>query len=571
VYQNISYQSNIGIIGDNVGAGKSLSALAIIAAEPKRDKYHFPQQYFQEGGLGLILYENKLDYPILQSNLIVVPHSVINQWEKYIKDQTSLTYLKINSMKTTIVSVDSLNNVDILLVSNNFLHHLYDQCLLILERPRKFYFQRVFIDEADNIKLSHGAAPLGLFNWFITSSVENLLFPDGRYSALKDGTDEISYNNVEQVSNKGLHYKNYIRNLFSTLTRTNTPNMPIFDKICLKNRDEYIETSFQLPVPIVRMYHCKTPYSIKLLANMTNKAELQSYINANNIEALKEKLGFKVETTVSIGDMLTVKLKKNLHNEERALDYTMNLEIGENERNERLDKIKKRIEELKSSIDYVLERMKGDAMCPICHDTVSSPICSVICCGQLYCLGCLTEYFNHKKVGECPCCRAQVGFEGIHIVDEKYAGVGKTVERPRKEDLFSQLVCSNIEASHTKRWLVFSNYDETFNTLVERLNHSSIPWNKISGTVAHIDNVIKDFWDGKVLVLFLNAVHFGMGLNLEMATDVLIYHQLGTELERQVIGRAQRPGRSLSLNIHFLCHDNELDGYKERFQQGTIL
>jgi SNF2 family DNA or RNA helicase len=56
-----------------------------------------------------------------------------------------------------------------------------------------------------------------------------------------------------------------------------------------------------------------------------------------------------------------------------------------------------------------------------------------------------------------------------------------------------------------------------------------------------------------------------MGLNLECATDILIYHTLNQELERQVIGRAQRPGRSSPLNIHLLCHDNEMNIYQERF------
>ena len=48
----------------------------------------------------------------------------------------------------------------------------------------------------------------------------------------------------------------------------------------------------------------------------------------------------------------------------------------------------------------------------------------------------------------------------------------------------------------------------------------------------------------------LNAQHYGSGLNLQMATDVIMYHKFNKELEEQVIGRAQRLGRQTSLNIH---------------------
>ena len=55
----------------------------------------------------------------------------------------------------------------------------------------------------------------------------------------------------------------------------------------------------------------------------------------------------------------------------------------------------------------------------------------------------------------------------------------------------------------------------------------------------------------------LNAKYFGAGMNLQMATDIVIYHRFNRELEEQVIGRAQRLGRKTTLNIFYLLHDNE--------------
>ena len=115
-----------------------------------------------------------------------------------------------------------------------------------------------------------------------------------------------------------------------------------------------------------------------------------------------------------------------------------------------------------------------------------------------------------------------------------------------------------------KKWLIFSSFDGSFDILIKKLIENGITFSKICGTVSHIERVINDFKNGSINVLLLNALHFGMGLNLEMATDILIYHQLKPEIENQVVGRAQRPGRVDTLRIHMLCHENEYNLYKDR-------
>ena len=57
--------------------------------------------------------------------------------------------------------------------------------------------------------------------------------------------------------------------------------------------------------------------------------------------------------------------------------------------------------------------------------------------------------------------------------------------------------------------------------------------------------------------LLLNSTNTGAGLNLENTTDLVLYHNMSSELSIQVIGRAQRPGRTTSLNVYRLVYDNE--------------
>jgi hypothetical protein len=575
----IRYQSNIGIMGDNVGSGKSVTMLALIAMKPVLNNYVFPDEYSVYNNWGIITYGNdNIKSAKINSNVILVPHSIINQWETYIKTHTSLSYFKINSAKSSVFSKDKLETSNIILVSNNFFRTFIDQLNLLYnpiinldEKPEKIrlVFDRFIIDEADNIKFGQDVYVNSLFTWFITSSIENLLFPSGNYIDKSDG--KVGF---KKVTVNGLHFKNFIRYLFERISYSSDGSSKIIKEICLKNSDDYVQRSFSLPLPNYLAYSCKTPNSIRLLfggdgLNSIEKIreDLMEFINANDIVSLKEKLGFKVESTSSISDMITHNFRKTLNNEIKHRNYIESLSINDEDRVERLSKIDKKINDLEDSIKYVSDRINLDKnnRCPICYDDFTRPICNVNCCHQLFCMSCISSYFNSKtgKSGECPCCRNKIGFEGITIVDDEVSAnnILSSNIKPKKEDLFIKLILDEKGGVQKKKWLVFSNYDATFQGLIERLEQCGVVFSKINGTVTHIDRVIKDFGDGKIQVLLLNAKQFGMGLNLQMATDILIYHQLDRELEKQVIGRAQRPGRIGALNVHYLCHDNELYYY----------
>ena len=566
----IQYQSNLGIIGDQVGSGKSVSALALISIRPKLEFYTFPNQFIHHNGLGLIVFEPNNKQVKIETNLIVVPHSILVQWDKYIKEYTSLKHYKVNNTKSSVFSQETLETNHVILVSNNFLVPFYNQ-IKALYNTEKVVFERVFIDEADNIKITHGLEPRGLFHWFITSSIENLFFVEGSYQLLQDETQNVSFSNVKVEYVRGLRYKNYIQSLFLNLNNLNFRAIDVFHKICLKNNSQYVQESFGLANPNYSVYHARTPSSLNLLNSGVLSSEsglgkeLANYINANNIQALKERLGFNVETNDSIANMLTARLQKNLFNEQKHIEYLQTIQIDEQDRIERLQKAQKRADEIQKSIDHIVQRIQLDNTCPICHDNLNEPICSVICCGNLFCMDCLTSYFTHAKREDCPCCRTKIGFKGITIVSDKSLDAPLEKKGKSKDELFRELIQENTN----KKWLVFSSFDNTFESLKKSLDQLNITYSQICGTSSHIQRVIEDFKDGKIRVLMLNAIHFGMGLNLEMATDLLIYHELQTNIEHQVIGRAQRPGRVSPLNVHLFCHQNELQGYQTRFPQAV--
>ena len=567
---NIKYQSNIGIIADNVGGGKSISVLALITVKPTIEYTELPNQFINYENMGFIVYTNETNRTILKGNLIIVPHSIFLQWDKYIKKFTNVSTLKVNSQKCLKFTLNDLENNTIYLVSNTFILDFLFKIQNLVNND-KYVFQRVFIDEADNIKLSTKIVPTGLFNWFITSSVENLVFPSGQYTTLKNENEDYSWFNTKTENIQGLKYKNYIKNLFDMITGTKLDVLDVLGQIICRNDNDYIQSSFQLDAPYIYGYKCKTPAAINYLStSLANKTELINFINANDITALKEKLGFNVESYESISQMLTSNLQKTYNNEIKHYKYIESLDITETDKTERLIKIKKKIEEITDSIQHIQSRLVIDEknVCPICYDTLTNPISNVNCCGQLFCLSCIHQHFNSSKLGKsnCPCCRTIIDYNNITIVSNDnvlHNSLTKKHELLKKEEIFEKL----IKGNQNSKWLIFSGYDGTFNNLIKKLESEGITFSKVMGTNSHIEKLITDFKNGKIKVLLLNAFYFGMGLNLECATDILIYHTLNQELEKQVIGRAQRPGRTNPLNIHLLCHDNELTIYNERFPE----
>ena len=79
------------------------------------------------------------------------------------------------------------------------------------------------------------------------------------------------------------------------------------------------------------------------------------------------------------------------------------------------------------------------------------------------------------------------------------------------------------------------------------------------GTSNTIQSTVNEYKNSnsKLSVLLLNARYYGSGLNLENTDDIVIFHRMNPDLEKQVIGRAQRMGRTTQLNIWKLLNHNE--------------
>ena len=74
----------------------------------------------------------------------------------------------------------------------------------------------------------------------------------------------------------------------------------------------------------------------------------------------------------------------------------------------------------------------------------------------------------------------------------------------------------------------------------------------MKGNIKNREKNLDLFKTGEVPVIFLNSNSDSAGLNLTEATDIILYHQMTDTTENQIIGRANRVGRKVSLYVHHL-------------------
>ena len=516
---NIEIETNYAILADKVGSGKTYMILGLICHKqipPDRDKILNSAIY--------TVTKFKDDEIPIKTNLIIVPHNLTHQWKIAFSFSKLKTYVISKKIDIdNLVFVDNIFENEIILSDADYNENncvsFYD-CLIISSTMfdhfyNKFYdikWARIIIDEVVSIKLPPELDFKCNFIWFLTAT------PSG----------------IKYVR------RNYIRLLVHSITDQT------LNYIVIKNNDDYVDTSMNLPNINQIVIKCLTPSELNVMRGYVDD-DIINMINAGNMQGAATRLNCNIETSENILNVLTKKLKKDLYNKIQELEYE-NRRIPDDKRlhDEKIKKIKDKISALEIRFNCIEEKIKyfNKNECPICFDILKSPILTK-CCNNLFCLECILRCVN------CPYCRTEIKIDKCTFINDNVDKVNKKL-CTKAENLITL-----IKKNPNGKFLIFSEFEKTFDNLNEILYDNNISFNKLVGSGIVITSIIKRFELGEINVLMLNANNYGSGLNLQMATDIIIYHELKLELETQVIGRAQRLGRNESLNVYYLFNDNE--------------
>lgn len=206
---------------------------------------------------------------------------------------------------------------------------------------------------------------------------------------------------------------------------------------------------------------------------------------------------------------------------------------------------------LTSMVERVKESLEQD--CPICMEKIPDGKKAVLnCCSQTFCVDCLMQqiaaYRHRTTTSPCPNCRADLTMDSFTVLkSKKKEETDSQRERlPYKQEALKTL----LDDPERSQVLLFSNHDGSFEQCKSVFDAQDIKYAILDGSSGAIQNKIKKWKNGKLRVLCLHAQNLGTGLNLQAATDLVIYHKIKQKaLDKQIIGRAQRPGREVPLRV----------------------
>ena len=535
-------RTNIGIIGDKVGYGKTLIALSLIS-ELKVNNIFINDKSIKTYNINMNNNDNNsmiikhinptidnISNKFIKSTLIIVPRGpVYNQWVMTIKKQTTLNileiddYRKIKTLPKLRIGNEEIikkyfEKYDAILIKNTTLRKLlmyYYNSNLILN------WSRIIVDEAHDTLNSIGNLSY-LYLWLISASYSKILY-------IKSGLT----NNISLI-------KNLLKNELNYIT--------------VKSNSNFIKKSFELPEIYETIYKCKMSSKLNAIRPFLSKSLIEK-LDASDLQGMIKEMGGKVISENSIIDIFTANLKKDIHNKKCELQHYNRLEMDENERNLKIELISNNILILENRLSELTKRLSyiDEKICSICLDNISNPI--YLKCSHTFCSKCLIIWHKTKKT--CPECRENIDLSGTiltKIKNNDNDNDNDNIISRSKENILLDIIKKNNEG----KFLIFSKIENGFTNIKNILNENNISFNEIKGNTGCMNNILKNFKEGKLKVILLNTTYAGSGIDISFATDVIIYHAMSS-YKHQAIGRAYRVGREIPLNVHTLLYEHEVE------------
>ena len=550
--------TNYGIYADKVGSGKTLAMATLLHTNKNPSQaYTLPQQVTNHVMVSRIKDNRRNTYLNIKTTLIIVPHNLIKQWADTLNLVVGLEIQKVNTKKMVLELIDLLRidqtlespePIPIILISNTMYRHFnkvwHDEYIptsvpnggipnyvgTTWGRRPKIKWNRIIVDEPHTFILPENSLKSN-FCWFICATPNDILYSNRQW--------------LRHIMGGEYYYE-----------RLNPNELTV-----IKSENDVIEQSLCLPPYIERFIKCKAPtYLFDRQIRNNLPTEALARLHANDVVGAMEILNINAKSESSILDSLIENYKNRVHNEKLEINRLMQIRnISESDRRDRIQRHETKLREFENKIKSITDRVTVSENCPICLDNVSDPRAITDCCHKSFCFECILMALKTSN-NKCPMCKSNIRTHSLHIesavhVDKKIKidNNPKTPELLSKTDTILKMIGNMDDNS---RYLIFSEYDNSFQRISYKLSERMIPFKVLKGGVDEQQKNIKKFESGEIKILMLNAHNFGAGLNLQMTTDIIIYHQFRTEdLKTQVIGRAQRIGRQTALNVHYLEYD----------------
>lgn len=490
-FKNNRSTVNFAFLRNNPGSGKSYVILELSQYRNNIEDIPF---LIKNNEINHFLYSqnncsNKY-YTKINMDIIIVPHTIFYQWVEF-ANKTEINCFCINGNKSRLVLINQLYDVYSGLHINTLFGDLNKNIL-----PTTIIIKNSMFNE-----LSYHLNKLNLVvnrifvDEFDTITNINLVALKADFIWFISGSNNIKYNHK-------YHFDNQI----------------IYDYInerSIKCTQRFIDKSIQIEPYEVLFHYYKLSTSSNIIANLFKNLE---YIaNSYSVNDMKTFLNISDKNTEYIYNIILQRLyiqEQNENNQDMKL------------------KIKSNIERLETAIK--------NYECIICMNTNEDNLITN-CCAKVCCSECIFNMIKNKhKI--CPNCR-----ESLENTYKIYA--------KSKQVLSSQVECIIQIINNYKdgQFLICSDNENSYYSIINYCNNKNIKYMNIKGTGETINNLINKFNNGEIKIIFFTVGYQSVGINLSKATDVIIFDKVNlNNWNKQIIGRAQRLGRTTKLRVHIM-------------------
>ena len=499
-------RTNFGINSDKTGYGKTLSMIALILRDKMNWNFRdFSTKKYTTYNNENILLVHKEFYPKINATLIVCSPSIINQWEEEFS-HTNLRVFAVRSKKY-LLELKNIQNLDVVIVTPvNFNK--------VINRYHGMAWKRFIFDEPAHIRVPAMRKIIFGFMWLVTATPG------------------------------GIYYKH--QNCHSSFMRPISLNINCYrEYITVENDEKFLEESFKMPTTLHQFHMCRS----NLLQTIAGIASPKVYqlIDQGNITAALKKLGGT--STENIVDLLVTRK----HQEIKEINGCINL-CKLRDDDEKITEWEQKILRIEKQITDLQKRFENslNQQCCICMESITKPVLEPGC-QNVFCGECIFTWMKTKT--NCPLCRRHINGKKLIYIEkkEKPEPVEKKKESKllSKEDTMLKIILQKNRGSLGK-FIIFSEHFESFYTMRQILEERGVKSFELRGSATTRHKIIQKYKDEKSSILFLNAAHDSSGINLQETTDIIMYHEMSNYVTQQIIGRANRLGRTQSLTVHHM-------------------
>lgn len=520
----LEIRSHISILADKKGAGKTRVVCALLHGNKMPLKPR-NQKQFVDYRVDSLYAIRTVEVVTVDTSIIIVAPALMGQWQdeltKWGLDHTVVA--SESRIPETLIRRDR-----IIVVSTRAFRPFWDKHF----EDRSRYPKRLIYDEPDTAHIS-GFPSL--------DSCQSVILVSATAGNLRD-----------IKSHRNFHY---LKRLFGHM------NSNLQKYLTIKQGDAAIDGSIVLPPIIHKRVKYYTHIYMRAVMSFA-PSTVRTMIQRGALREALAALQVVGDTQTNLVDAMVSYIQERIDVTKRQIRSAQHRGHATDGLDEKLAKYEKQLVDMRNRIER-----NASSDCCICMSEMVTPTLCRLCCAN-FCANCILRWVIDKN--KCPCCRGGINpSQDLSTItaevkvdetadDANRSGMDRVADRTPPENgrtrpqALADIIEEVVASGPNYKLLLFGGYLSVIDEIKTVIEDFNINWASLRGTAAAKYKTVQDFRNGNINCLIINNEIDSAGIHVPETTHTLIYHRVNANVRTQLIGRAQRIGRTEPLTLYEL-------------------